>query len=126
MNVVLITPISILIDSAKLVVEDGGSGTIELMILGQPVRLNIPSTDYVYDILLVIGDRVKLIHSFSSLALNSSGTIEEIIADPTQDRVKVLFDEIYPDQIVKPGEVHVRSTITSLLVELPLEYVEKT
>jgi hypothetical protein len=125
MNVVLASPISVLISSAKLVVEDSGRGTIEFTIMNQPVRLNILSTDYTYDIIPAVGDRVKLIENFGAFNVDSQGILQEIIVDNTEDRAKVLFDIIYPDQTIKPVEAHVSSTVTSLLVELPLRFIEK-
>jgi hypothetical protein len=93
--------------------------------MDQPVRLNITSSDYIYDIIIAVDDRVKLIEHFGALNVDSSGIVTEIIPDRTEDRVKVLFDQIYPDQIIKPVEAHVNSAVTSLLVELPLRLVEK-
>lgn len=124
MNVILTNPISVLISSAKLVVEDSGRGTIEFTLLDQPVRLNILSSDYTYDIIPVVGDRVKLIENFGSFSIGSTGVLQKIIPDYTEDRAVVLFDTIYPDQIITPVEAHINSTITSLLVELPLRIIE--
>lgn len=125
MNVNLTSPIAITIDSAKLVVEDSGSGTIEFMLFNQPVRLCIDSTNYVYDINFAIGDRIRLLQNFSFLSQNSEGIVVEIIADYTNDLVKVLFDHIIPDQTVNPAEVHIASSLISLMVEVPLSIVEK-
>jgi hypothetical protein len=125
MNVLLTNPISITIASAKLVVEDGNRGTIEFTLFDQPVRLNLSSPDYVYDITVAIGDRVRLIENYSFLSVNSKGIIQAITPDYTEDRVSVLFDEIYPDQVAKPVEAHVVTARTSLLVELPLRLIEK-
>ena len=126
MNVTLVNPVSITFDSAKLVVEDSGQGTIELMLLGQPVRLYIPSTDYIYDISFQVGDTVRLLENFGAFHQNSQGTVEEIIPDYTSDRVKVLFNQIIPDQIIKPvDEAYVISTAVSLLIEVPIDLLEK-
>jgi hypothetical protein len=126
MNVTLVNPVSIVFDSAKLVVEDSGLGTLELMILGQPVRLYVSSTDYVYDISFQVGDTVRLLENFGAFAQNSQGTVQEIIPDYTQDKAKVLFNQILPDQTINPaGEAHVISTAVSLLAEVPVEILEK-
>lgn len=125
MNVNLLSPIVININSAKLVVENDSRGTIEFTIFDQPVCLNIESSNYVYDTNISIGDRVKLIEQFGFLAVDSKGVVKEIIVDYTEDRAKVLFDEIYPDQVVKPVDAYVKSAITSLLIELPLRIIEK-
>jgi len=125
MNVILTNPISITLASAKLVVEDDNRGTIEFKLFDQPVRLNLTASDYVYDITVAIGDRVRLIESYSFLLVDSKGTVQAITPDYTEDRVSVLFDEIYPDQIAKPVEAHVITARTSLLVELPLRLIEK-
>jgi len=125
MNIILINPISILIESAKLIVEDDDTGTIEFSVLGQPVRLSINSGDYVYDSQINLEDRVKLTEAFSILKEDSKGVVKKIILDVTEDRVQVLFDEIYPDQIAKNIEAHIVSTVLSLLIEIPLRIVEK-
>ena len=56
MNVNLVSPILITLNSAKLVVEDSGQGTIEFTLFDQPVRLNIASTNYTYDTNIAIGE----------------------------------------------------------------------
>lgn len=126
MNVVLNTPISISVNVAKLIIESDGRSTIEFSVLDQPVRLNIDSTDYVYDINIAINDRVILIEAFGALAVNSTGIVKEIIPDRTQDRVKIWFDQVYPNQFLKNVEANVEANIVSLMVELPLAKVEKT
>jgi hypothetical protein len=125
MDVTLTDPINISISSAKLVVEDSGTGTIEFTVLGQPVRLNIDSTSYTYDIDIAIDDRVQLIEAFGALAIGSKGIVQEIVPDYTEDKIKVLFDEIFPDQILDPAETHVVTTIPTVFIELPLSIVEK-
>lgn len=125
MNVVLTEPIVISISSAKLVLEEGSTGTIEFTYLDQPLRLNIESTSYAYDIEIAVNDRVQLVESYSSLAANSKGIVQEIIPNVTEDRAKVLFDEIYPDQVINSIETHVITANPSVLVELPLGILEK-
>lgn len=125
MNVNLISPISITVTSAKLVVEDSGTGTIELTILGQPVRLNILSTDYTYDINIAIGDRVQLTSDFGAFHTGSSGIVQKIIPDYTQDTIMVLFDTIFPDQVINPVDANVILSAVSLLVQVPLNIVQK-
>jgi len=125
MNVILNTPLSFTISSAKLVVEDEGRGTIEFTLLDQPVRLNLSSTDYVYDTIFAVNDRVKLLQSFGQFDINTTGTLIGIIADDTEDLADVLFDVIFPDQIYKPVEAHVISQALSLLVRVPLRYLQK-
>lgn len=125
MNVILTEPIVISISSAKLVVEDSARGTIEVSVLEQPVRLNIESTSYTYDIDIAIHDRVRLVEAFGAFALNSKGVVTQIIPDYTEDRAKVLFDEIYPDQTLSCVEAQVTTTIPTILVEVPLKILEK-
>ena len=125
MNVILNTPLSFTISSAKLVVEDEGRGTIEFTLLDQPVRLNLSSTDYDYDTIFAVNDRVKLLQSFGQFDINTTGTLIGIIADDTEDLADVLFDVIFPDQIYKPVEAHVISQALSLLVRVPLRYLQK-
>jgi len=125
MNVILNTPLNFTISSAKLVVEDDGRGTIEFTLLDQPVRLNLASTDYVYDTIFAVNDRVKLLQSFGQFDINTTGTLIGIIADDTEDLADVLFDTIFPDQIFKPVEAHVILQALSLLVRVPLRYLQK-
>jgi len=125
MNVTLPNPISVTISSAKLVVEDDNRGTIEFTILDQPVRLNIASSEYIYDINIAVGDRVKLIANFGALNVNSTGIVQEIIVSRTEDHAKVLFDFIVPDQTISPVEAHIVSANASILVDLPLRLLEK-
>lgn len=125
MNVILTEPISVVVDSAKLVVEDSGSGTIEFTIFNQPVRLNIESTRYVYDIEIEVGDRVRLTESFSALSENSNGILKEIIPDRTEDKAKVWFDEVFPNQTLKNVEAHVVTSDVSVFVEVPIRILEK-
>lgn len=125
MNVILNPELTLTINNAKLVVEDGGSGTIQFTILGQPVSLNLDSSLYSYDINLNINDRVKLIEPYGAFDISSEGIVQEIIPDYTQDRAKVLFDKIYPEQILKNVEAYVKLSMTSILVELPLSLLEK-
>jgi hypothetical protein len=125
MNVTLTSPISISLSTAKLVVEDGDLGTIEFKLFDQPVRLLVNKTDYTYDVTIAVGDRVKLIQAFSNFAIDSSGVVQKITPDYTEDKISVLFDSIIPDQVVQPVEAHIISTHATLLVELPLSYVEK-
>jgi hypothetical protein len=125
MDVILTEPIIVSINSAKLVIEDNGRGTIEFIVLEQPVRLNIESTSYVYDTTININDRVRLIEAFSAISIGSEGIVTEIIPDSTEDRAKVLFDLIYPDQTLKQVETLVTETIPKVLIELPLDIIEK-
>jgi len=125
MNITLTPEISFVLSNAKLVFEDEQSGTIEFMFLNQPFRLNIDKAYYSYDINLNVGDRVNLLENYGAFGQNSKGTLKEIIPDNTEDKVKVLFDEIIPDQIIKPVQVNVESSMASVLVELPLRLIEK-
>jgi len=125
MNVTLINPITISLSSAKLVVESDNRGTIEFLLLDQPVRLNILSSEYIYNTTIAINDRIKTLENFSTLSQNSQGTVLEIIPDRTEDRVKVLFDKIIPDQVINSVDAHVNSAVTSLIIEVPLRIVEK-
>lgn len=125
MNVIITEPITIIVSSAKLVVEDSGRGTIEFMVLGQPVRLNIESTQYVYDIEIEIGDRVRLTEPYSAFAENSSGVVKEIIIDRTVDKAKIWFDQIYPDQAIESVEAHVVTSDVSVFTEVPISILEK-
>ncbi|MDD5650104.1 MAG: hypothetical protein PHF86_06775 [Candidatus Nanoarchaeia archaeon] len=125
MDVILTDPISITVSSAKLVIEDSSRGTIEFTVLDQPVRLNIESTSYVYDIEIVIGDRVRLTEPFSAFAENSNGIVKEIIPDRTEDKAKVWFDRIYPNQSVENVEAHIDTTVVSIMAEVPIRILEK-
>jgi hypothetical protein len=125
MNVLLNDPISILVNSAKLVIESDGRGTIQFTVLDQPVCLNIDSSDYIYDIEIAVNDRVRLIETYGALAMNSEGVVKEIIPDRTEDRVKVWFDVILPDQTLANVEAHVQSNAISVMDEVPLSKVEK-
>jgi len=108
------------------VVSDSGRGTIEFTLLGQPVRLNVDSTQYTYDININVGDRVKLIQGYSTLAINSSGIVQSIIPDYTQDKAVVLFDQVFPDQVMNyPAEADVTSSTVAISVQLPLEILQK-
>jgi hypothetical protein len=126
MNVILTTPISITVSSAQLVVEDSGTGTIEFALLGQPVRLNILSTDYTFDINIEINDRVQLIQNFGALNTGSRGVVKQIIPSTSQDTALVLFDQIYPDQTFNyPFEADVQTTVVSLQVQVPLNIIQR-
>lgn len=125
MNVLLNDPISILVDTAKLVIESDGRGTIQFTVLGQPVCLNIDSTDYIYDIEIAVNDRVRLTETYGSLGMNSEGVVKEIIPDRTEDRIKVWFDIIFPDQTLTNVEAHIQTNTISVMNEVPLSKVEK-
>lgn len=125
MNVLLNETISVIVNTAKLVVESDGRSTIEFTILDQPVRLNIDSTDYTYDIDIVVGDRVSLKEDYGVLSANSSGIVKEIIPDRTQDKVKVYFDEVLPNRTFENVEANADTTTVSIIIELPLSEVEK-
>lgn len=126
MNVVLNPAVSVDISSAKLVVEDCGSGTIEFSLYGQPVRLNIANTAYVYDINIAVGDRAILIQNFGALNAGSQGVVKKIIPGYTCDTVDILFDQIFPDQVIcEPSQADVNSTVVSIFVRVPLNIVQK-
>lgn len=126
MNVNLVNPIAISLSSAKLVVEDCGSGTIEFALYGQPVRLNIATTAYTYDINVAVNDRIVLIQNFGALNAGSQGVIKKIIPRETCDMADVLFDQIFPDQVIKePSQADVNSAVVSIFVRVPLNIVQK-
>ncbi len=125
MNVILKNPILVSVSSAKLVIEDGGRGTVEFTILDQPVRLNIESSNYNYDINIVEGDKVRLIEPYGVFDVNSKGVVQKIIPNETEDRVKVLFYEVYPDQVLESVSISVDLTKPLILFEVPLRFVEK-
>lgn len=125
MNVTFLDPISIIVSSAKLIVEDEGKGTIEFNLFDQPVRLVVDSSDYVYDTEIEIGDRVKLIEPFSGLLANSKGTVKVITPGRTEDIIEVWFDEIFPDQTFDYTEVNVYTSAVSISVNVPIEKIEK-
>jgi hypothetical protein len=125
-NVNLVNPIAISLTSAKLVVEDCGSGTIEFTLYGQPVRLNIANTAYTYDINIAVGDRAILIQNFGALNAGSQGVVKKIIPGYTCDTVDILFDQIFPDQVIcEPSQADVNSTVVSIFVRVPLNIVQK-
>ena len=127
MYVIFNNPITIILTSAKLVLEndEDGVGTVEFQIYDQPCRLVVTSSEYTWDTIFSIGDRVKLTDTFSALGINSEGVLKEIIIDPTEDKADVLFDKIYPDQIFSNEENHVQSTDISLLFRVPLNLLAK-
>ena len=127
MYVIFNNPITIILTSAKLVLEndEDGVGTVEFQIYDQPCRLVVTSSEYTWDTIFSIGDRVKLTDTFSALGTNSEGVLKEIIIDPTEDKADVLFDKIYPDQIFSNEENHVQSTDISLLFRVPLNLLAK-
>jgi len=125
MNVLLNVPIDVQISIAKFVVSDSGKGTIEFTLLGQPVRLNIDSSEYVFICDINVGDRVKLISEFAGLSVDSEGVVEKIIPDITDDKVIVLFDTIIPDQEKSNVNIKIQSFDLFLRVTLPLRILEK-
>jgi hypothetical protein len=126
MNVNLKTPISITLTSAKLFSEGDGVGVIEFQLLvGQPARLVIPTTDYLYDTALHVGDRVKLNTPYSSFGVGSEGVLQEIIIDSTQDMADVLFDKILPVQVFQADVVETSAPgDISIMFRVPFSYLE--
>ena len=120
MDVILNTPINITLSSAKLVVEDGGYGTIQFTIFDQPCCIVITSYGYVYDTIFSEGDRVRLFLAFGSLGIGSEGILQKIIIDPTDDKAEVLFDIIVPNQSFFDETNVVQSGVISLLFTVPL------
>ena len=125
MNVLLTNPILISLEAAKLVLEDGQTGVIEFTLFDQPMRLIVDSSEYEYDINVSVNDSVRLKENFSILLADSKGIVKEIIPDYTEDRAKVLFDEIYPDQSVSKIDIEVSHSKASILIELPLSLIER-
>ena len=126
MNVILNTPIPITLQSALLIQESDGFGTLQFRILEQPVTLSFTSSDYHYDTIFQEGDRVKLIHAFGSFAIDSEGILQKIIIDVTQDAADVYFDTIYPNLIFSTTQiVDVQAGDVSVLVRVPLSYLAK-
>ena len=125
MNVNLTNPIAINVNMAKLIVEDNGQSAIEFTLLGQPVRLYISSTDYSYITDINIGDRVKLIENFAGLGINSNGIVSEIIPDVSDDQILVLFDQVFPDEILEPVQVNIISSKLTIKTQVPMRLVQK-
>lgn len=120
MNVNLITPISVTISSAKLLLESEGSGTVEFKILDQPQRLSLLSTEYTYDTVFTIGCRVKVILAYGYFGLNSEGELKRIIIDSTNDMAEVYFDNIFPNGDFT-ADVDVNMTgVVSVIATIPL------
>jgi len=124
MNVILNTPITVILTSGFLVSEGDGIGTVQFRIQEQPVTLAITSSEYTYDTIFSVGDRVKLTEEYASLAADSEGVIKSIIIDSTDDKADVLFDKIYPDMEYGPVDVEVVSTDVTSLVRVPLRLLE--
>lgn len=127
MYVILNSPITIIVTTAKLVLEnvEDGVGTIEFQIMEQPCRLVVTTAGYYYDTVFSVGDRVKLKEAFGALGIDSEGTLKEIIIDMTEDKADVLFDTIYPNQEIYDEHNVVSSGNISLLFRVPLSYLEK-
>ena len=125
MNVRLIPPITITLDSAKLLLEDSLTGIVEFQINEQPQRLVLTYGSYIWDTTFASGDRVRLIESFGTFGLNSSGILQEIIIDTTDDKADVLFDTIYPNQVFSADVVETLSGNISILFRVPLRILEK-
>jgi len=126
MDVIFSTPINISLTGAQLVVEDSGKGTIQFQLFGQPVYLLVDAVNYVYDTPFAVGDRVKIIEICSNLGLGSLGIIQKIIPNQTVDMASVLFDTIYPDQIIKRNVITTVQT-NDIKIEyiVPLKVIEK-
>lgn len=127
MYVILNSPISVVVTTAKLLLENAedGVGTIEFQILEQPARLVITSTNYYYDTVFSVGDRVKLNDDYGALGIDSEGTLKEIIIDMTEDKADVHFDTIYPNQEFDDEHNVVMSGDISLLFRVPLDKLTK-
>jgi len=127
MDVIFNNPINITLSSAKLVLENAedGVGIVEFQIFEQPCRLVITSTEYYWDTIFSVGDRVRLTDTFGALETNSEGELKEIIIDPTEDKADVLFDTIYPDQSFDDEHNEVQSSDISLLFRVPLNLLAK-
>lgn len=126
MNVRFSDPIAISISTAKLICESEGRGTVEFTILDQPVRINIVSTNYVYDINIVENDRVKLKEDFGGLQTGSNGLVKLIKPDRTEDIVTIYFDKVYPNKdITNIDKANVNSTVVSIVLDVPLSKIEK-
>lgn len=98
MNVNLNNPITITLQSAFLVQESDGLGTLQFRILDQPVSLVFSTSEYTYDTPFNIGDRVSLIDAHGYFGVGSEGIIQNIIIDSTDDKADVFFDKVIPDQ----------------------------
>jgi len=97
-NVNLNNPITITLQSAFLVQESDGLGTLQFRILDQPVSLVFSTSEYTYDTPFNIGDRVSLIDAHGYFGVGSEGIIQNIIIDSTDDKADVFFDKVIPDQ----------------------------
>lgn len=104
--------------------EGDGIGTVQFRIEEQPVTLAITSSEYVYDTIFSIGDRVKLTEEYASLGVDSEGVLQSIIIDSTDDKGDVLFDKIYPDMTYGPVDIEIVSTDVTSLVRVPLRLLE--
>lgn len=128
MNANFNTPISISLTQAKLVYENQleGVGTIEFQIEEQPMHLLVATTSYSYDTNIQISDRVRLIMNYSTLGVGSSGILQQIFVNPTQDCANVLFDSILPNQDIYGDQVlNVFSGVIRLEFQVPFAYLVK-
>jgi hypothetical protein len=128
MNANFITPIQINLTQAKLVYENlsDGLGTVEFQIDEQPMRMLVATSSYNYDSNIRVGDRVKLILGYSTLGVGSSGILQQIFVDPTQDKAVVLFDTIVPNQDIFGDTIlNILSGDIRLEFTVPFAYLEK-
>ena len=126
MNVILNTPITVTLTSGFLISEGDGVGTIQFRIEEQSVTLAITSSEYVYDTIFQIGDRVRLTEPFGAFEINSEGTLQEIIIDSTEDKGNVYFNYIIPDQTFNgQNTINVELADLSVLFTVPLRILEK-
>jgi len=127
MNVNLNTPLNINLVSALLIQEGDGMGTLQFRILEQPVTLVFTTSDYTYDTLFNVGNRVKLTKELGYFGIGSEGVIQEIIIDSTDDKADVYFDKIYPDNKLKTcgDTINILSANISLKFRVPLNFLQK-
>jgi uncharacterized membrane protein len=127
MNVLFNTPISITISSAKLLLEDDNTGTIQFKLLDQPCTLVIDKSQYIYDTTISVNDRVQLIHEVGYFGIGSQGIVQAIIPESTVDYVDILFDKIVPDNmfVIDDTVVKISSQVTSVLFRTLLSDVVK-
>jgi len=127
MNINLNSPISVNLTSGYLISEGDGIGTVQFKIEEQPIILAITSSEYVYDTIFVVGDRVKTIQTFSILGINSIGTLQRFILDSTDDKADVYFDQIIPDNTFQSdnNNLKTQSSVISILIRVPLRILEK-
>jgi hypothetical protein len=126
MNVIVSPPISLTLNSGYLVTEGDGIGTVAFRIDEQTIYLILTTSSYSYDSSFSVGCRVKLNEQYSSLDIDSEGTLQSIIINFTDDMGDVYFDIIYPDnEFNSQNMIKTQSGTVSVLVRVSLRLLTR-